>query len=85
MEDVDQIFVYGVFITLLDDIFDLRNQICKIFKESALTYKLLIDQTWNLSYLVQEVNDRKWHLDDIDLEFTEHSLEFSDTQCHQIH
>ena len=83
-EDVDQIFVEGILIAFLDYFVDLGAKIGKILEEGALADEFLVLEAGDLSNLVDEVDDGKRHLDDVDLEFMEHPLEFSNTHGQQI-
>ena len=78
-EDIDQIFVESVFIAFLDYFVDLRAKISKILEKGALANELLVLETGDLGHLVDKIDDGKRYLDDIDLEFLEHSLELSNT------
>ena len=74
MEDVDQIFVESIFVTLFNYFIDLRAEVGEILEKTALTNELLVEQARNLCDLVDEVDDGKGDLNNVNVEIAKHPL-----------
>lgn len=74
MEDVDQIFVESIFVTLFNYFIDLRAEVGEILEKTTLANEFLVEQARNLCDLVDEVDDGKGDLNNVNVEIAKHPL-----------
>jgi len=74
LEDVDQIFVESIFVTLFNYFIDLRAEVGEILEKTTLANEFLVEQARNLCDLVDEVDDGKGDLNNVNVEIAKHPL-----------
>ncbi len=84
-EDDEDVIEAGLELLLLDEAVDELLQPCEVREEGASADEDLVLQAGNLRDLVDEVDDREGHLDDLDVELGKHALELTHTQGQEVH
>jgi len=74
LEDVDQIFVESIFVTFFNYFIDLRAEVGEILEKTTLANEFLVEQARNLCDLVDEVDDGKGDLNNVNVEIAKHPL-----------